>query len=169
MYKDMCFHKPEGHSLNFRTCEIVSCRLLYYFTVSFYIIVWTQMKLVLRAPCYTASSLPKDEEEFYQLCYVTINDLVCGASVPFQFRHPHEHELCAVEEQDGMVVVRSRTAYTEEKLREVISLNYVLNCLHALSTQKKFTRKVSLNGLTISECSNSLFLCMDILASTCRL
>ena len=127
------------------------------------------MKLVLRAPCYTASSLPKDEEEFYQLCYVTINDLVCGASVPFQFRHPHEHELCAVEEQDGMVVVRSRTAYTEEKLREVISLNYVLNCLHALSTQKKFTRKVSLNGLTISECSNSLFLCMDILASTCRL
>ena len=116
--------------------------------------MWTQMKLVLHAPCYTASSLPKlvlhapcytasslpkDEDEFYQLCYVTINDLVCGASVPFQFRHPHENELCAVEEQDGMIVVRSRTAVTEEKLRQVISLHYVFNRLRALTTQKKFT------------------------------
>ena len=94
------------------------------------------MKLILHGPYYTASSLPKDEDEFYQLCYVTINDLVCGASVPFQFRHPHENELCAVEEQDGMMVVRSRTAVTEEKLRQVIEMNYVFNCLNALSTKK---------------------------------
>lgn len=72
---------------------------------------------------FKASSLPKDEDEFYQLCYVTINDLVCGASVPFQFRHPHETELCAVEEQDGMIVVRSRTAFTEEKLRQAFVTN----------------------------------------------
>lgn len=60
---------------------------------------------------------------------MTINDLVCGASVPFQFRHLHENELCAVEEQDGMMVVRSRTAFTEEKLRQVIGVNYVFNPL----------------------------------------
>jgi len=75
---------------------------------------------------FKASSLPKDEEEFYQLCYVTINDLVCGASVPFQFRHPHENELCSVEEQDGMIVVRSRTAFTEEKLRQAFVANELL-------------------------------------------
>jgi len=75
---------------------------------------------------FKASSLPKDEDEFYQLCYVTINDLVCGASVPFQFRHPHENELCAVEEQDGMIVVRSRTAVTEEKLRQAFVANELL-------------------------------------------
>ena len=78
------------------------------------------MKLVLCDSYYTASSLPKDGDEFYQLCYVTINDEVCGASAPFQFRHLQESELCAVEEQDGMIVVRSRTAFTEEKLRQVI-------------------------------------------------
>jgi hypothetical protein len=79
----------------------------------------------------TASSLPKDENEFYQLCYVTINDQVCGASVPFQFRHLHESELCAVEEPGGMVVVRSRTAFTEEKLREVTGMDYLLSSLQA--------------------------------------
>jgi hypothetical protein len=57
---------------------------------------------------------------------VTINGLVCGASVPFQFRHLHENELCAVEEQDGMMVVRSRTAFTEEKLREVTGVHYLI-------------------------------------------
>jgi hypothetical protein len=79
--------------------------------------------------CCTASSLPKDEDEFYQLCYVTTNGLVCGASVPFQFRHLHENELCAVEEHDGMMVVRSRTAFTEEKLREVRGVHYFINPL----------------------------------------
>jgi len=33
-YKDMCFHKAEGHSLDFQTCENVSCRLLYCVIVS---------------------------------------------------------------------------------------------------------------------------------------
>jgi hypothetical protein len=82
--------------------------------------------------CYsycTASSLPKDEDEFYQLCYLTINGLVCGASVPFQFRHLYENDLCAVEEQDGLMVVRSRTAFTEEKLREVTGAHYLINSL----------------------------------------
>jgi hypothetical protein len=55
--------------------------------------------------------------------------MVCGASVPFQFRHPHENELCAVEEVDGMMVVRSRTAFTEEKLREVLGMDFLLNHL----------------------------------------
>jgi hypothetical protein len=60
---------------------------------------------------------------------VTINGLVCGASVPFQFRHLYENELCAVEEQDGLMVVRSRTAFTEEKLREVTGVHYLINPL----------------------------------------
>ncbi|XP_069685146.1 calcium-binding and coiled-coil domain-containing protein 1-like isoform X1 [Periplaneta americana] len=72
---------------------------------------------------FKASSLPKDVNEFYQLCYVTSDNVVCGASVPFQFRHPHENELCAIEEPGGLVVVRSRTALTDEKLRQTISAN----------------------------------------------
>jgi hypothetical protein len=69
---------------------------------------------------FRADALPKDEQEFYQLCYVTADGSVCGASVPFQFRRPHEEELCAVEGDEGeMVVVRSRTAVAEEKLHKV--------------------------------------------------
>jgi hypothetical protein len=66
---------------------------------------------------------------------VTVNNEVCGASVPFQFCHLHESELCAVEEADGMVVVRSRTAFTEEKLREVTGMAYLLSIL-GLNTQE---------------------------------
>jgi len=53
---------------------------------------------------------------------VNVDGSVCGASVPFQFRRPHEEELCAVDMGDGdhsMLVVRSRTAIAEEKLRKV--------------------------------------------------
>lgn len=72
---------------------------------------------------FKASSLPKNVDEFYQLCYVKSDNTVCGASVPFQFRHPYENELCAVEEPGGLVVVRSRTALTEEKLRHTVAIN----------------------------------------------
>lgn len=74
---------------------------------------------------FRADSLPKDDQEFYQLCYVNSDGSVCGASVPFQFRRPHEEELCTISMMEGdqsMVVVRSRTAVAEEKLRKVEEL-----------------------------------------------
>ncbi|KAJ9595100.1 hypothetical protein L9F63_013626, partial [Diploptera punctata] len=94
------------------------------------------------------SSLPKNVDEFYQLCYVKADNTVCGASVPFQFRHPYENELCAVEEAGGLLVVRSRSAVTEEKLREAIAMKEQLQKEKAaleknLSEQKEELNKVS--------------------------
>ncbi|XP_059481396.1 tax1-binding protein 1 homolog isoform X2 [Neocloeon triangulifer] len=68
---------------------------------------------------FRADALPKDEQEFYQLCYVNVDGSVCGASVPFQFRRSHEAELCMHLMDDSMVVVRSRTAVVEDKLRKL--------------------------------------------------
>lgn len=30
-------------------------------------------------------NLPRNCVEFYQFCYVTVDDMICGASIPFQF------------------------------------------------------------------------------------
>nr|CAD7443451.1 unnamed protein product [Timema bartmani] len=67
---------------------------------------------------FKANNLPKDVHEIYQFCYMTANNEMCGASGPFQFHRSDDNELCIVEEQDGMVVVRSRSAVAQEKLRE---------------------------------------------------
>ncbi|GLV34502.1 hypothetical protein CBL_09750 [Carabus blaptoides fortunei] len=34
---------------------------------------------------FAANSLPRDTNEFYQLCYLSGENAVCGASIPFQF------------------------------------------------------------------------------------
>ncbi|XP_067003771.2 calcium-binding and coiled-coil domain-containing protein 1 isoform X2 [Anabrus simplex] len=69
---------------------------------------------------FKASALPKDVNEFYQLCYLTSECVVQGASVPFQFRHPQDDDLCVVEGPGDMAVVRSRSALAEEKLRQAV-------------------------------------------------
>lgn len=35
---------------------------------------------------FKADSLPRDVNEFYQLCYISGENTVCGASIPFQFK-----------------------------------------------------------------------------------
>lgn len=75
-------------------------------------------------PCSTlrssflANVLPKDENELYQLCYVTVDDKVIGASTPFTFRRPHESDLCCTEERGnpGLIVYKSRIAVLNDKL-----------------------------------------------------
>ncbi|XP_046733976.1 tax1-binding protein 1 homolog [Diprion similis] len=64
---------------------------------------------------FKAIDLPKDVNEFYQVCYVSNEGAVCGASVPFQVRIPNNEELTCDLEED-MVVVRSSTAVAQDKL-----------------------------------------------------
>ncbi|XP_063237478.1 calcium-binding and coiled-coil domain-containing protein 1-like isoform X2 [Bacillus rossius redtenbacheri] len=66
---------------------------------------------------FKASSMPKDDQ-IYQFCYMTAGDEMRGASGPFQFHQPYDNDLCTVEEQDGLVIVRSRSSVAEERLRE---------------------------------------------------
>ncbi|XP_046603306.1 tax1-binding protein 1 homolog B-like [Neodiprion virginianus] len=64
---------------------------------------------------FKAIDLPKDVNEFYQVCYVSNEGAVCGASIPFQVRTPNNEELTCDLEED-MVVVRSSTAVAQDKL-----------------------------------------------------
>jgi len=58
---------------------------------------------------FSASELPKHGEEFYQFCYLTSNDDICGASTPFRFLRPHEEDLIQLDnknsDEDDFVVV----------------------------------------------------------------
>lgn len=66
-----------------------------------------------------ATSLPKDDGEFYQFCYVTNAGQVRGASTPFQFKQPSAKEYIAVEDEDNdIMVIKTRTTALEEDLRK---------------------------------------------------
>ena len=59
---------------------------------------------------FNASELPKSTEEFFQFCYLTANDDICGASTPFRFVRPHDEDLIQLDnnknsdEEDFVVV-----------------------------------------------------------------
>ena len=59
---------------------------------------------------FNASELPKNTEEFFQFCYLTASDDICGASTPFRFVRPHDEDLIQLDnnknsdEEDFVVV-----------------------------------------------------------------
>lgn len=75
---------------------------------------------------FKVQDIPKDLQEFYQICYVGHSDsgsvTVCGASAPFQFRSPQDSgEWCEVEDaEDGILIVRSRAAVDQENLQKAL-------------------------------------------------
>lgn len=73
---------------------------------------------------FRAQDLPMDDGEFYQFCYISAEGFVRGASVPFRFRSPLTDDLIEIEDSDNdLLIIRSRTAVIEEKLREVVIKN----------------------------------------------
>uniref|UniRef100_H2Z444 SKICH domain-containing protein n=1 Tax=Ciona savignyi TaxID=51511 RepID=H2Z444_CIOSA len=66
---------------------------------------------------FQAYQLPKDDNEFYQLCYVTRQGYVRGASTPFQFRLCTENDcLVEVEDESGMIILKTKSDALEEQL-----------------------------------------------------
>lgn len=74
-----------------------------------------------------ANILPKDESELYQLCYVTVDESVMGASIPFTFRRPLESELIGVEDKanNGLIIYKSRVALLHDKISGVRILYFI--------------------------------------------
>lgn len=68
---------------------------------------------------FTKSYLPKDNDEFYQFCYVTKQGQVRGASTPFQFRNPNETDLVEIEDETGMVMLKTKSAVLEERIQKL--------------------------------------------------
>ncbi|CAM9338761.1 unnamed protein product [Lampetra fluviatilis] len=71
---------------------------------------------------FQAYYLPKDDGEFYQLCYVTSNGEIRGASTPFQFRNSSESDELFTLETEGesdILVVTSKAAQLKNSLEEV--------------------------------------------------
>uniref|UniRef100_T1IVS2 Uncharacterized protein n=1 Tax=Strigamia maritima TaxID=126957 RepID=T1IVS2_STRMM len=76
---------------------------------------------------FKAQDLPKDDGEFYQFCYITAEGYVRGASIPFRFRRPTNDELVEVQDNDSdLLIIRTRTAVIEERLRDVAFKNSCL-------------------------------------------
>ncbi|XP_061410733.1 tax1-binding protein 1 isoform X2 [Lethenteron reissneri] len=71
---------------------------------------------------FQAYYLPKDDGEFYQLCYVTSNGEIRGASTPFQFRNSSESDELFTLETEGesdILVVTSKAAQLKNSLEEM--------------------------------------------------
>ena len=74
----------------------------------------------LKSCFLTASSLPGDDGEFYQFCYVTSSGKVRGASTPFQFKRPSADQFVEIEDlDDDIMVIKSKTSALEEELGSV--------------------------------------------------
>ncbi|KAI0227011.1 hypothetical protein LSAT2_022521 [Lamellibrachia satsuma] len=70
---------------------------------------------------FEGSSMPREDGEFYQFCYVTSNGLVRGASTPFQLRQPGMDDYVEVEDmEDDIMVVKTRTSALEDDLKTVL-------------------------------------------------
>lgn len=71
---------------------------------------------------FTAYYLPNDHNEFYQFCYVTKQGNVRGASTPFQFRNLTDgDQLVEVEDETGMIVLKTKTAALQEQVEHITS------------------------------------------------
>nr|XP_039260559.1 tax1-binding protein 1 homolog B-like [Styela clava] len=71
---------------------------------------------------FTAYYLPNDENEFYQFCYVSKQGNIHGASTPFQFRNLTDgDQLVEVEDETGMIVLKTKTAALQEQVERITS------------------------------------------------
>jgi len=71
------------------------------------------------AVMFQAHTLPADDGDFYQFCYVSSSGHVRGASTPFQFRRPGSDDYVAVEdEDDDMMIVKTKTRVLEDKIEQ---------------------------------------------------
>jgi len=71
--------------------------------------------------------LPKNDDEFYQFCYVTYAGDVKGASAPFQIKtkpiEQEELECCEIEDDElgtSIMVVKNKTAILEDSLARAL-------------------------------------------------
>ena len=83
----------------------------------------TQNSVVFRG-----NTLPSEECEFYQFCYVTSSSEIRGASYPFQisFSKPGELEICSEEDDDSLLIVNNRTTHLENSLANALDENVAL-------------------------------------------
>ena len=58
---------------------------------------------------FKGAELPKSND-FYQYQYLRSDNVVLGASIPFELRMPKNEELMAVENNDSFMVVQSQQA-----------------------------------------------------------
>ncbi|XP_041372370.1 tax1-binding protein 1 homolog [Gigantopelta aegis] len=79
---------------------------------------------------FQAHTLPKEDGEFYQFCYVSSSGQVRGASTPFQFKEPCADDFVEFDEEEmDMLVIRSKTVVLMENLNKVEDENKKLNTL----------------------------------------
>ncbi|XP_039299396.1 calcium-binding and coiled-coil domain-containing protein 2-like [Nilaparvata lugens] len=69
--------------------------------------------------CFSAPVLPKNVKDLYQLCYLTHDNLVLGASSPFSFYNASAQELVCVEDKacQEVMIYKSRLSVLHDGRR----------------------------------------------------
>jgi len=72
---------------------------------------------------FPVDTLPKDENNLYQICYITSGNVTAGASLPFRFKKPNESELIATEDPSDpdLLVFKSQFSRMQENMSRVQS------------------------------------------------
>ncbi|KAM6964464.1 calcium-binding and coiled-coil domain-containing protein 2 [Tautogolabrus adspersus] len=101
-------------------------------TKDYHTFVWVEpcvdvegQQFVTRQAVFKDYYLPKDENEFYQFCYVDSTGQVRGASTPFCFRNPADMSLEIIPEDDLLVITTQDQV--DQSVREKAELQRELN------------------------------------------
>lgn len=57
-------------------------------------------------------NLPKNDEDFFQFCYINSQGKVCGASSPFQFLE--DYDIVVISETESMLIVETNTGPSKQ-------------------------------------------------------
>uniref|UniRef100_A0A3Q3EYX8 SKICH domain-containing protein n=1 Tax=Labrus bergylta TaxID=56723 RepID=A0A3Q3EYX8_9LABR len=97
-------------------------------TKDYHTFVWVEpcvdvegQQSVTRQAVFKDYYLPKDENEFYQFCYVDNSGQVRGASTPFCFRNPVDMSLEIIPEDDLLVITTQVSNRENQELTRRLS------------------------------------------------
>lgn len=95
---------------------------------------------------FLAHTLPEDDGEFYQFCYVG-GGQVRGASVPFQFKSPRGEDFVEVEGDEDLMIVRTKTAVLQDNLDAAVKKERSLTVEMKKLETDKFTLDAKIKEL----------------------
>lgn len=97
---------------------------------------------------FLAVSLPKDDGNYYQFCYTSVNGDIRGGSTPFTFKTSSVDDLFSVEDfENDLLLIQTRTSVLEDSL------------------QKAIKEKTNIQIVSIDACIGSNFQCIKAILS----
>ncbi|XP_060059646.1 calcium-binding and coiled-coil domain-containing protein 2 isoform X2 [Erinaceus europaeus] len=141
-----CCYTITEHFLPHRKDWIGIFRVGWKTTREYYTFMWVTLPVDLNSETakqqeveFKAYYLPKDDE-YYQFCYVDQDDMVRGASIPFQFRREIEEDILVVTTQGEVEKIEQQNKELRRE-NEELQDNFVNLCNENADIQAELKKK----------------------------